>query len=273
MENLKIFIICCFVAAIIVVLTFTIAFFVEITMGKKLRKEKPENSGDDEEEIDLDAMLKALEEKSQAMEEPVEETQVEEVVEEQTKEQQPEQEVEEVVEEPVVEEVPAEPTPIAEEEKEEAKEEVVVVNEGPVFDYNIRMEKIKESLAKVEKDLDKNKKFITKYERTQRRITRNKKLLNRKAGDLANLNLVMYKVNDIKDVDPEKKQKQEELVALITELKTSIADAEAYLAKNKDKYNQTVKMRDFLSAEQVRYNEEIKELEALIAAGETGEQE
>ena len=27
-------------------------------------------------------------------------------------------------------------------------------------------------------------------------------------------------------------------------------------------------MRDFLSAEQVRYNEEIKELEALIAAGE-----
>ena len=55
MENLKIFIICCFVAAIIVVLTFTIAFFVEITMGKKLRKAKPENSGDDEEEIDLDA--------------------------------------------------------------------------------------------------------------------------------------------------------------------------------------------------------------------------
>lgn len=271
MENLKIFIICCFVAAIIVVLTFTIAFFVEITMGKKLRKEKPENSGDDEEEIDLDAMLKALEEKSQAMEEPVEETQ-EEVVEEQTEEQQPEQKVEEIVEEPVKEEVPAEPVPIAEEEKEEAKEEVVV-NEGPVFDYNIRMEKIKESLAKVEKGLDKNKKFITKYERTQRRITRNKKLLNRKAGDLANLNLVMYKVNDIKDVDPEKKQKQEELVALITELKTSIADAEAYLAKNKDKYNQAVKMRDFLSAEQVRYNEEIKELEALIAAGEAGEQE
>lgn len=142
------------------------------------------------------------------------------------------------------------------------KKDVEVV--CPDIDYASRLEKLKESLDKLEKDLLKSTKELRRFERTAKRKARNEKLLDKKAGELTNLNLVMYNINDIKNIDPEKKQKQEELVAHIAELKNSIKDADVYLTSNKEKNANAKKLNNFLIKEKVRYEEEIVELETLI---------
>lgn len=220
--------------------------------------------------------------------EPAQEVVMEEVVAEEV--------VEPVKEETlVVEETAVEPEPIVEEviEEEPAKEpvkevvfvkeevepvkaetakaepEVIVITEkvGPEFDYRIRLEKIKESQVRIDRDLEKTTRAIMKYERTIRRKERNQKMLDRRALELTNLNLLMYSVTDIKNVDAEKKARQEELTAHIAELKASIQDAENYLETNKEKHENNLKLRDYLSHEKTRYADEVKELEALIASG------
>ena len=282
----------------LVATAFFILFMVELyrTDRKekpvKIKKEEPvqvqlvEEENNEITEIDIDDMLAKLEESSkksvkveEAVEEEVEEP-TEEVVEEVVVEDVIEEvdETPEIVEEPIqeveeIEEIPA-ILPVEEpivEEKEEPKTTVIIkkiVKEGPEFDYRVRLEKIKDSEEKLEKDLDKTEKAITKYERTERRLARNQKLLDRKAGELANLNLLMYNVTDIKNVDEDKKARQEELVAHISELKASIEDAQKYLSANAEKHANNIKLRDYLKSEQVRYKEEWAELEILIAQAE-----
>ncbi len=150
----------------------------------------------------------------------------------------------------------------------EKLEPEIILAPGTVIDYKTRLEKVISSKGKLERDLAKIQKFILKYERTDRRKARNQKMLDRRAGELTNLNLVMYSVTDIKNVDEEKKVKQEELTSHIAELKASIQDAEEYLDSNKEKYAHNVKMAKFLSQERVRFAEEIAELEALIKAAD-----
>ena len=136
---------------------------------------------------------------------------------------------------------------------------------GPEFDYYQRLETINASLVKLEKDLTKSSREVRKYEKTEKRKARNEKLLDRKAAELTNLNLVLYNVNDIKDIDPEKKERQESLVEHIAELKNSISEADEYLVKNKEKYENAKKIKTFLEGEKERYEAEITELNALIA--------
>lgn len=143
-------------------------------------------------------------------------------------------------------------------------EKVTTETIGTDFDYSVRLAKIVESKNKMERDLQKTKRAITKYERTQRRRVRNQKMLDRRAVELTNLNLMMYSVTDIKNVDADKKAKQEELTTHIAELKASIQDADLFLAKNKERYEHDKKMYAFYTKEQTRYNDEIKELEILI---------
>lgn len=150
---------------------------------------------------------------------------------------------------------------------EELKSEThETISSGSVIDYKTRLDKIVETKEKIEKDLKKIQKSILKYERTKRRKNRNQKMLDRRAGELTNLNLVMYSVTDIKNVDEDKKIKQEELTAHIAELKASIQDADEFIESNKEKNEHNVKMAKFLIQERSRYNDEIEELKALIDA-------
>lgn len=235
------------------------------------------------EEVSVDEMIANLEEQTK------EEPKVENVVVEEVVEEIEEPKVEEKVE--VVEEVkPSKKAKVEEKDIEEfasidedaqnetseddsellshieelksEKHEPIVA--GSVIDYKSRLEKIIENRNKIERDLAKIQKSILKYERTKRRKNRNQKMLDRRAGELTNLNLVMYSVTDIKNVDEDKKIKQEELTAHIAELKASIQDAEEFIESNKEKNEHNVKMAKFLIQEKARYNEEIAELQELI---------
>ncbi len=246
-------------AGVLLAIAFTIAFIV---VACTKAKEEVETKQEEEEssEIDLDQMLAKLEEasKGEKAEEPKE---VEVVV----KEPEPK-------EEPKVEEVKEEKVEAKEEKKEEKQPTTIIINNitndnKPEFDYRIRLAKIKESQAKIDRDLEKTTRAILKYERTIRRKERNQKMLDRRALELTNLNLLMYSVTDIKNVDAEKKARQEELTAHISELKASIQDAENYIEANKEKHENNLKLREYLTKEKVRYAEEVKELETLIASG------
>ena len=254
-------------------IVFMIMFIIEINREAKAESTEVKNIYstenyvtivNEEKEVSVDDMLASLEEQTKD-EEIVEEQPVEEVVEEENVEEQP---VEEVVEEEIIEEEPIEE--VVEEKTEEvveesAKEPVIA---SSVLDYKARLEKMIENRDKIDRDLAKIQKAILKYERTKRRKNRNQKMLDRRASELTNLNLVMYSVTDIKNVDEDKKIKQEELTAHIAELKASIQDAEEFIDSNKEKNDHNVKMAKFLTNEKARYNEEIAEIEALIAKAE-----
>ncbi len=266
----------------------------EVEITEEAQEEVVETAETAEEDDILSAFIEndvveeaeTQEETQEVAEETVEEAQEEEQTEEVTEEI-----AEEVQEEVVEEEKPAE---TKEEAVEEAKEddeedddedtdatedaeilEYTGLKEEPVdysangsIDYSARLEKIILTRDKIERDLAKVQKAILKYERTKRRKNRNQKMLDRRAGELTNLNLVMYSVTDIKNVDEDKKVKQEELTAHIAELKASIQDAEEYIESNKEKNDHNVKMAKFLAQEKTRYNEEIAELQALINSGD-----
>ncbi len=262
------------------------------TMLAKLDEEAKEEK--EEEEVVEVAQEEPVTEEPKQEEIVVEETKVEEVKEESKQEEiveVTEEKSEETTEENKEEAASEENVEPAEEVKEEVKEEVVeeskvepveevqetetvevngVAVEGEpitaanLLDYKARLEKVIESRDKLNKDLIKIEKSILNYERTKRRKIRNQKMLDRRASELTNLNLVMYSVTDIKNVDEEKKVKQEELTTHIAELKASIQDAEEFLDSNKEKNEHDVKMAKFLIQEKARLKEEIAELEELI---------
>ncbi len=294
MPKMPIVMFCLLVAGVAISLIFCCAFFIELIFNNPNRKKnkKTENS-ENEEELNLDKVLEDEnvesseennEEEAQVEEEKSEEDEIdfdamfarlEESI-KKTQEDGNEEPAEEVKEEaevvePVEEVKPVEAEPVVAEEKKEEKpsQAIIIVNEtreeSSPISYEERLAKLQESLEKLEKDLAKSQKEINKYERTAKRKARNEKLLDKKAAELTNLNLVMYNVNDIKDVDPEKKQKQEELVAHIAELKQTIVDAEEYLEANKDKNANSKKLNEYLTGEKARYEEEIAELNKLIA--------
>ena len=281
-------VICCLIAGVVVVLIFCGAFFVELFFPKKNEKGiKAIKEVQEVNDFDIDAMLSKLEEKT-AKEEKVEEAEViqpviaksvrdEKVVEEETKNddidfdalfKQLEEEaalIQKEEQEAVVEEAKKEEIKV--QENAVQPEEVKPIVTGPNFDYNVRIQTIKDSLVRVEKDLAKATREVNKYEKTIARKERNEKLLDRKSAELTNLNLVLYSVNNIDDIDPEKKKKQEDLMEHITELKASISSADAFIAQNQEKYLNNKKIKDFLTGEKDRYIEEIAGLEHLIEAG------
>ena len=244
-------------------------------------------------------MVVPVEESKEEVVKPVEESKEETKV-----ELKAEEVVEETKEEPKAEEVVEEVKEEVAEEVKETKEDVQVAARGEEFevveetkvenvsdntnevvvdavavegepvtaanllDYKARLASVIESRDKLNKDLIKIEKSILNYERTKRRKARNQKMLDRRASELTNLNLVMYSVTDIKNVDEEKKVKQEELTTHIAELKASIQDADEFLESNKEKNEHDIKMAKFLIQEKARFKEEIAELEALIAKTE-----
>ena len=247
---------------------------INIVVGdvSKEEEEKPEEIVVEEvvveeaqEEVKEEPAL--IEEFKEETVEEVKEEEVQETVEEAQEEAQEEvaeeakEEAKEEVKEEVVEEV-------AEETKEESSEETTEISAETLLDYKTRLDKIVKNRDKIEKDLLKLQKAILNYERTKRRKARNQKMLDRRASELTNLNLIMYSVTDIKNVDEDKKVKQEELTAHIAELKASIQDADEFLDSNKEKNDHNIKMAKFLMQEKGRYAEEIAELEKLIAKTE-----
>lgn len=304
LSTLQIVLLCVIGVCLALSLVFMIMFIVEICRKNHEEVEEEQEvqsvftvnnitvngeSKEEKKEENVDSMLANLDEqtKDEASEEKAEETQ--EVAEEKVEEEKTEEKAEEKEDNSNVEVIIVSNESTKEEEKEEEVEDSkdddisesikelksvgheTIIQNGSVIDYKERLEKIIATRDKIDRDLSKIQKSILKYERTKRRMNRNQKMLDRRAGELTNLNLVMYSVTDIKNVDEDKKVKQEELTSHIAELKASIQDAEEFIESNKEKNDHNVKMAKFLLLEKSRYNDEIAEIEELIKKAESAE--
>ena len=298
---MKTFALILIIIGIVAVVGFSIAFFIELVRSNDNENEEvkeEENAAEEEvkepeeeaanqtqEEFDLDAMLARLEAsaiaaneeeqpaeevKEEAQEEAHEEPAQEEVQEEvqEAQEEQPAEEVKEEAENEGAKLIVIKEETVIDNSKEEKKEEP---QEAEVVDLSTRLASVKEAQEKVDNDLTKATRDINKYERTQRRMARNQKLLDKKAEDLTKLNLVLYSVTDIKNIDADKKQKQEELTEHINELKSSIKDAQDYLDANKEKYENSKRMQAFFEGESVRLKADEDEILALMGKPSTDE--
>ena len=189
--------ICCVIAGIVVALVFIIAFFLELFIPKNTVEEETEN-------LDVDDMLKRLDgttAKTEAVKENEDNKNYDELF----------AQLQEELEESKKQREEAEKRVSASENSTTTTTVTTEITNrvvGPEFDYYQRLDTINTSLIKLEKDLAKSSREVRKYEKTEKRKTRNEKLLDRKATELTNLNLVLYNVNDIKDIDPEKKERQ-----------------------------------------------------------------
>ena len=208
-------------------IVFMILFIIEITVSSKQDSDEVEvksifssENYVKEENVDsqvssISSMLEKLD--KQASEElvtEVSEEKAEEVVEtEDAKEDVAKEEKETEVQEEVVENIEkaeevvetAEKEVVEETKTEEQSEETIAEVEGvkveeivgetisveSLPDYKARLDKIIENRDKINKDLIKVEKSILNYERTKRRKARNQKMLDRRASELTNLNLVM----------------------------------------------------------------------------------
>lgn len=247
-------VICCVIAGIVIALVFIIAFFLELFI--------PKHSEEESEDVDVDAMLHRLDVATEKSEVTAKKEETEKNYDELFAKLE-----EELNESKKQREEASKNATSTENSTTTTTVTTEITNRvvGPEFDYYQRLETINASLVKLEKDLTKSSREVRKYEKTEKRKARNEKLLDRKAAELTNLNLVLYNVNDIKDIDPEKKERQESLVEHIAELKNSISEADEYLIKNKEKYENAKKIKTFLEGEKERYEAEITELNALIA--------
>ena len=253
----------CIVIGIIAVIGFSIAFFVELTKVENVESkesqedvvinnnkitinEAPEEASEEEkvvqDEFDLDAML-AEKDEGEAVEDAIEE-----------KEEKEESRSRVIIVREKTEEV-TNAAPVENEEEKTSDKNV---------DLSTRLSSVQEAIEKVDVDLSKALRDLNKYERTERRMARNQKLLDKKAEDLTKLNLVLYSVTDIKNIDADKKQKQEELTEHINELKASIKDAQVYLETNKEKYENAQKMKTFFEGEKARLDADEKEILSLM---------
>ena len=298
---MKTFALILIIIGIVAVVGFSIAFFIELVRSNDNENEEvkeEENAAEEEvkepeeeaanqtqEEFDLDAMLARLEAsaiaaseeeqpaeevKEEAQEEAHEEPAQEEVQEEvqEAQEEQPAEEVKEEAENEGAKLIVIKEETVIDNSKEEKKEEP---QEAEVVDLSTRLASVKEAQEKVDNDLTKATRDINKYERTQRRMARNQKLLDKKAEDLTKLNLVLYSVTDIKNIDADKKQKQEELTEHINELKSSIKDAQDYLDANKEKYENSKRMQAFFEGESARLKADEAEILSLMGKPSTDE--
>ena len=254
-------VVCILIAGSAVAVIFSGIFFAKLIIDwfrlerpEEVSVEKKSDKKEDVEEIDLDEMLAALE--ARAKESEVEEPVLEPVPAEEKKEEP----VAEVKESAPVEEKPIVDVPVVVEKTPEP-----AVEPDNELDYEARLAKAKEAFEKLEKDYQKNTKALNKYKRTERKKAKNERLLNKKAAELASLNLSVYNVKELADVDPDKKAKQEELTTHVAELKAAIMEADEYLEKNREKHNQEVKLNTYLEKEHARYEEEIRSLEEFLA--------
>lgn len=245
------------------------------------RQQKVEEVEEEKEEFDLDSIFVEDEEDLSGFnfeeEQPVEES-----VEEETAEVEEEQveEVEEVEEEPAEEEKVDEATLalLAEIEKlknelEEAKalanktvevEVKTLVNGLSKEEVEAKIEELKARLKLNEKELKQAKKEYIPLNKIKKTLENDKKKLRRKEAIVAKQKVVLYGVNNVVDIDPEKQEKLSEDLALLDELRLSVQHCETVMKDNEERFPLLEKTYNILMQENANIKADIENMEEML---------
>jgi len=139
----------------------------------------------------------------------------------------------------------------------------------PLFDkeyYELKLAELDEELKEAEKELRINKAEYLPLTRIHKAYVRDSEKLRKKELQVAKQKVAIYGhgVNSAK-VDPAKKQKLEENLQMLAELKDSVEHCEEVIKKNRDRYPILEKNNKLINKQIERIYEDIKVCEKAIA--------
>jgi len=132
--------------------------------------------------------------------------------------------------------------------------------------YETRLQELDEELREAEKELRQNKSEYIPLTRIHKAYVRDSEKLRKKEMQVAKQKVALYGVNSSKaKSDPAKKEKLDENLQALSELKDSVQHCEEVIRKNKDRYPVLEKNNKLIVRHIERINEDIRVCEKAIA--------
>lgn len=149
---------------------------------------------------------------------------------------------------------------------ESVEREPLKASAKPIFAkeyYEARLSELEEELRDAEKELRMNKSEFIPLTRIHKAYERDSEKLRKKEMQVAKQKVALYGVNS-KNVDPVKKQKLDENLQALAELKDSVQHCEEVIKKNKDRFPIIEKNNKLINKQIDRINADIKVCEKAI---------
>lgn len=162
------------------------------------------------------------------------------------------------------------------EEKEKLAKELEDIRQTPVQveetdkpyftrDYYVsKLESLEKELADVNKELRANKREYNPIVKCKKALARDGEKLRKKEAVVAKQKIALFGVNAPKNVDPEKKKKLDEEMALLKELKDSVLHCEEVINQNADRFPILEKTNKLLTKQVDRLTKEIETVNEAI---------
>lgn len=131
--------------------------------------------------------------------------------------------------------------------------------------YLKRLDSLNDELKEVEKDLRANKREFTPLQRIKKSYERDQEKLRRKEAIVAKQKVAIYGVKSSANIDPKRKEKLDEDVKQLNELKESVFHCDQVLKQNKDRYPVLEKANKLLTKSYERLISDIDNVKAAIA--------
>ncbi len=145
--------------------------------------------------------------------------------------------------------------------REYTKEE----RERLVLDYNMKLQDLEERLRQNEKALRENNREFIPLRRIKNTLDRDLRLLRKREAIVAKQEVLVYGVNNISTVEPERIKKLEQDIKQLTGLQQSVANCETILNKNKDRYPTLENLDCVLRAQNEQIHRDIDEVKSAMA--------
>ena len=147
------------------------------------------------------------------------------------------------------------------------KEKVYTVEERNriLMDYRSKIDVLRERLRINEKAVRDNNKEFVPLRRIKDTLDRDLKLLRKREAIVAKQQVLIYGVNNITELNPERVKKLEQDVQQLSGLQQSVANCEEILLKNKDRYPSLENLSKVLSQQNKQLRSDIEEVEQAIA--------
>ena len=153
--------------------------------------------------------------------------------------------------------------------REYSKEE----RERLVLDYSLKLQDLEDRLRQNEKALRENNREFIPLRRIKNTLDRDLRLLRKREAIVAKQEVLVYGVNNISTVDPERIKKLEQDIKQLSGLQQSVANCETILNKNKDRYPTLENLDRVLRAQNEQIRRDLEEVKSAMAMfGENSEE-
>ena len=139
--------------------------------------------------------------------------------------------------------------------------------------YVKKLESLEEEIKETEKELRANKREFVPLQRIKKSYDRDQQKLRRKEAIVAKQKIALYGVKSASKIDPKKKEKLDEDVKILNELKESVFHCDQVLKQNKDRYPVLEKANKLLTKTYNRLIADIENVKTAIAWYDENEQE